>query len=52
MIQGFERTENGRAAFKALKSMYLGLDQETLMQKRSEDWLHKAMFEGRKKSMS
>ena len=51
-IQGFERTENGRAAYKALKAMYLGLDQETLMQRRSEDWLHKAMFDGRKKGMS
>ena len=51
-IQGFERTENGRAAYNALKAMYLGLDQETLMQRRSEDWLHKAMFDGRKNGMS
>ena len=35
VIQGYERMENGRAAFKALKTMYLGLAMETLMQKRS-----------------
>jgi hypothetical protein len=51
-IQSFEMTENGRAAFKALKSMYLGLDMETLMQKNSQDWLHKAVFDGKKKGMS
>ena len=52
VIQGFERMENGRAAFKALKTMYLGLDMETLMQKNSQDWLHMAIFDGRSKGMS